>query len=498
MEGDAISGQRRTGVTLEEILEARDRRVERQAYLTASYKTPLISFTLNIPGDVKRTPLSSYFFHDRLKRLRTQLLALGVVIEEEIVTSALTGDEAILAVSRLSARALKMLAVAIEERSAAGRLMDLDVIDEGGKHVKRSAIGARPRLCFLCEQPASVCSSSRAHHVSELTDHVKRLLDRAVSYSLADEVVALASKASSYELMVSMKPGLVSCTDSGSHADMDRFTFAESQASLLTYYRDAFLAGWKRCDDGERALCLRLVGMQAEQQMLQATGGVNTHRGWIYMAGILLAAVGMIGVSSFRERAEHPHKAATMLSEAAASIAHTLEDSLETVLFEHVRQGMADHRIYAPSVISMSRTRIHGVREEAVSGFPSIFQVGLPLLSRALTRGESPNLAGQRAVLALLASTEDTTLGKRGGAETVQYVRKHILSALNLECELDNDRLILKALELSEEELHAHLETLSAFFLERRLSCGGVADLLAGSYLTLDLCLLIERLSEYI
>ena len=499
---------RRREVSLEEVLEARDRRVERQSYLTATHRTPLISFTLNMPGGVKKTSLSSFFFNDRLTRLKMRLRAMGADIEEEIVTSGPAGDEAILAISYLSALSLKVLSVDMEERSVAGRLLDLDVIDEDGKPVKRTAVGAEPRRCLLCDRQASVCGSSRAHSLNDLTGKVTGMLEHAVYGMLVDEVVSMAGKASSFELMVSMKPGLVTYTDSGSHSDMDRFTFVKSQASLLSYYRDAFLAGR---DDSDKAIVnLRLEGMEAEQRMFRATDGVNTHRGWIYIAGILSAAAGRISASMLRGDAlsnlenEEPLQnrtvdMAALLSEMSASIAHALEESLGSSFFENTRKAMKEHRSVPPTVTENSTSHPHlaGVRKEAVSGFPSIINVGVPILTRALKRGDEENLAGQRALFALLAAAEDTTLVKRGGSTAIPHIRRYVLEALDLEDEYEAAALICSALALGEEALHAHLKTLSEYFIDRRLSCGGVADLLAGSYFARDLCSLLERIAAH-
>ena len=346
MEDGTISGQQRIEVSLDEILDARDRRAERQAYLSTSHRTPILSFTLNMPGNVKRTPLSSFFFDDRLMRFKAQLRAIGAVIVEELVFSERTGDEALLAVSNLSSRSLKELAIAMEERSIAGRL-DLDVLDEESTPVKRASIGAVPRRCLLCEQPASVCSSSRAHSPDELRDKVTHMLEQAVFDVLVDDIVAMASKASSFELMVSLKPGLVTYSDSGSHSDMDRFTFAKSQASILSYYKDAFLAGWENIEDEMSFFHLRLKGMKAERRMFQATGGINTHRGWIYITGILAAAVGLIGASVLRGNGrlrsgggtpteKCSDKAVALLSDTVSSIAQALEGSLESPLLKCV------------------------------------------------------------------------------------------------------------------------------------------------------------------
>ena len=160
---------------------------------------------------------------------------------------------------------------------------------------------------------------------------------------------------------------------------------------------------------------------------------------------------------------------------------------------------MKEHRSVPPTVTENSTSHPHlaGVRKEAVSGFPSIINVGVPILTRALKRGDEDNLAGQRALFALLAAAEDTTLVKRGGSTAIPHIRRYVLEALDLEDEYEAAALICSALALGEEALHAHLKTLSEYFIDRRLSCGGVADLLAGSYFARDLCSLLERIAAH-
>ena len=47
-------------ITLEQMLLARDRRASRQAALLSRYGRPVISFTMNIAGPVKDSPLIRY------------------------------------------------------------------------------------------------------------------------------------------------------------------------------------------------------------------------------------------------------------------------------------------------------------------------------------------------------------------------------------------------------------------------------------------------------
>ena len=49
-------------VTLEQVLEARSRRAERQGAALAEGAACLVSFTLNIPGNIKQFPLARAAF----------------------------------------------------------------------------------------------------------------------------------------------------------------------------------------------------------------------------------------------------------------------------------------------------------------------------------------------------------------------------------------------------------------------------------------------------
>ncbi len=89
------------------------------------------------------------------------------------------------------------------------------------------------------------------------------------------------------EVNLTPKPGLVDRANSGSHRDMDVSTFEASIAALTPWFGRFTAAG-----AAHHALPLtrllaavRPVGLGAEQAMLAATGGVNTHKGGIFAFG---------------------------------------------------------------------------------------------------------------------------------------------------------------------------------------------------------------------
>ena len=88
------------------------------------------------------------------------------------------------------------------------------------------------------------------------------------------------------ELALAPKPGLVTPSDAGSHADMDARTFWRSLAALRGYFEAIAQAGLAQAPFD----ALRRLGLQAEDAMLRATDGINTHRGAIFSLGLLTAA----------------------------------------------------------------------------------------------------------------------------------------------------------------------------------------------------------------
>jgi triphosphoribosyl-dephospho-CoA synthetase len=109
---------------------------------------------------------------------------------------------------------------------------------------------------------------------------------------------------------------------------------------------------------------------------------------------------------------------------------------------------------------------ITGIRGQAAAGFPQVLQVSLPVLERGLDAGLSLNDAGCAALLAMLTETADTNLIARSDYETQQRIAREIRVLLETEPFPDPQRL----------------QELDRVFVEKNLSPGGTADLLALTY----------------
>lgn len=256
-------------------------------------------------------------------------------------------------------------------------------------------------------------------------------------------IAAMAADALTAELVTWPKPGLVSLVDSGSHTDMDAGTFRRSIAAITPGLRACAEAGRQ----GASMQRLRAIGIAAEDAMLQATGGINTHRGAIFGMGLLCAAAGALG-----RPGPGQHGAA--------------------LLCETVRRRWGERIVRLPVAISSNGTGVlrrfgaGGARAQAASGWPVVRRVGLPALlaGRHAAPGDE-NAARVQAFFALMAELEDTNLLHRGGEAGLRFAQ-------------DSARAFLDAGGVAAPDWQRRACALHRVFVERRLSAGGCADLL--------------------
>jgi holo-ACP synthase len=160
--------------SLQDILEARDKRVEYQGYLLNKYRGAVISYKLNIPGPVKYSPLIKKIFDEGLDSLHKKLDANSIQLIFEKAVYKNSGPE-YFGVFDLDPRQLKKLIANLEEEQPLGRLWDFDVLDDKGVQISREEIGIEPRKCLLCEENAFECGRSRRHDVDALISKIEKM-----------------------------------------------------------------------------------------------------------------------------------------------------------------------------------------------------------------------------------------------------------------------------------------------------------------------------------
>lgn len=79
-----------------------------------------------------------------------------------------------------------------------------------------------------------------------------------------------------------------------------------SAHSLTSTFQALALQSWQRPADIALRQTVGRLGREGEQQMMAATGGVNTHRGAIWALGLLVSAVAMLGGDAGRKTSPAP------------------------------------------------------------------------------------------------------------------------------------------------------------------------------------------------
>lgn len=434
------------------LLAARDRRAEKQTGLLTRFQKPLICLTMNIPGPVKDTPLIRKGFRLGCRMVRDQLQGEGFPLLYTRELFLPTGCEGYYIVDAPAQR-LKTLMGELEDSRPVARLFDLDVLTPDGGVLERGTLGLAPRKCLLCDQPAKVCGRSRTHGLPALTGQVEALLLQAIREEYALYWGQLAAKALLYEVCATPKPGLVDRKNSGSHRDMDIFTFLSSTAALQPYFTRCARLGMETAElpPGDTFRRLRLAGKEAEGDMLRATGGVNTHKGAVFTIGLLCGALGRLGWNT-------PARPEDILSQCAAMVQKELPGELSAITEETAHTH--GQQLYI-------RWGITGIRGQAAAGFPAVGQKGLPVLREALAQGHTLEEAGRAALLAIMTVCQDTNLLRRGGAEGSRQAIRQVKG-------------VLAETQCPDEKT---LEALDQAFIAQGLSPGGSADLLAATYL---------------
>lgn len=167
--------QKETEVSLEEMLMARELRVNLQSTLIRDYRVSLICFTLNIPGPVKVFEGIPEAFESGCEQIEHVLERSSITFYRAECLRETTGYEAFYCVDCNPER-LKGLMTPLEDGSAVGRLYDIDIIRIDGLKVSREDLGLPARSCLLCGEAAHACSRSRRHTVEQLVARIKELL----------------------------------------------------------------------------------------------------------------------------------------------------------------------------------------------------------------------------------------------------------------------------------------------------------------------------------
>ena len=251
----------------------------------------------------------------------------------------------------------------------------------------------------------------------------------------------------SYEANVTPKPGLVDRNNTGAHEDMTLPMLLSSAEAVAPLIGECAECGFELKGESyeDTFFALQKIGLRAEEAMFKATNGINTHKGAVYAFCLLAGAFGRNLCDAFLTP-EVICKTASRLCEKSCM------SSLLSASHSPVTHGDEAYK----------RAHLSGARGEALLGYPGIVKVALPALETALQNGHTENDAGVYALLCLISQTDDTCLFHRGGFEGLLYAKSLAFEALK-------------------EDFTKNAGEIDRIFINKRLSPGGCADLLAAA-----------------
>jgi len=281
--------------------------------------------------------------------------------------------------------------------------------------------------------------------------------------NICELVGNLAYHAMMLEVHLTPKPGLVDCLSSGAHTDMDITTFVSSANALRAYMSKFVKTGYELHQRPVSYLLpeLRKVGIEAEKAMFSATGGVNTHKGMIFTLGLICGAVGWLYKVESTCNSMSIHK---VIKECCA---HLVEDELISSDKIPVTAGEKLFHQYG----------ITGIRGEAAKGYPTIFDHALPVYESAINTGYSEEQAMFATLLNIMSRNDDSNLVNRGGLAGLNYVK-------------NQSKLLLASCSVTNDDFEIRMQEFDKKLVNKNLSPGGSADLLASTWLIAQINLL--------
>ena len=279
-----------------------------------------------------------------------------------------------------------------------------------------------------------------------------------------------ATKAFLYEVAVTPKPGLVDRHNSGAHNDMDFFTVVDSCMALEPYFREIEatidkLYGLISIENDVHSLenlsakeifsAIQPLGILAEKSMLEATIGVNTHKGAIYALGLNLAAVCESKYQCLQNN--YDEKIEWIRNRISLYVSDAVNYELQ-----HIKS--TDKKTYG--IDQYIRYGLLGARGEAARGYPAVFEIGLPELKKALAENQSLEHAAIQVLLKIIVALDDSNVIGRKGLVYLQESQSFA-------------EKVLQNGAMQTERGRDLIEKYDQWCIVERISHGGAADLMA-------------------
>ena len=440
---------------LEGILLAKEKRsLIKESIKNEGYVS--LSFSLNIPGYPKTSNDITAFFDSVLVQLKIFLSANRIEIANEYNQTDDAGNIFISSIksSFLSIQNIKQLCETFEERHELGRLIDIDVTDNDGKYIS----SGKNKLCFYCGSYSALdCMHSKRHDYSDVRnfifEKIKNYLIVQQKEKVCNTLASYASRAILYEISLTPKPGLVDFNNSGKHTDMDYYTFLDSSSVISPYFYKIAERGFLFDKHLSSALAsIREIGLTMEKEMFEVTKGINTQKGIIFLMGVAVFA-------SARLISEKKTFDLTEFSSIAKNIGENLLSEFDEKTSEKTHGRICVQK-YGKQIAG-------GARYEVAEGFNTTIKYGLQMLNDSelekISATEKQKILF-KSLLLLIENNNDTNVIFRSNTAILEELKLLAMKTFNSK---------------SEDEQKNNYKILENFCLEKNISPGGSADLLA-------------------
>jgi len=273
--------------------------------------------------------------------------------------------------------------------------------------------------------------------------HADRIRDTRTRPQRSRHLGALAFQALIAEAELTPKPGLVDRRSSGAHTDLSLDLMRRSAKVLKPFFTDMASAAEGRVPDRKLRTELAAIGRDAERAMYKATEGANSHKGAIWILGLLVAGAAQKAGQNARE-----------IASAAGAIARFPDRACLNV----VTHGNIVRNHYG----------VAGARGEACQGFPHVIRFGLPTLRKQRKAGLPEEVCRLDVLFSIVSRLEDTCVLYRGGVEALNFAKAQA-------------RAVVSAGGHGSPQGRIEARDLDRELSARRISPGGSADLLAAT-----------------
>ena len=319
------------------------------------------------------------------------------------------------------------------------------------------------------EKDGNAVSASRVRKAMEEGD-MNTIRQLVPPTTLPYIIAHLATQALQAELDTTPKPGLVDKDNNGAHRDMDHALMQLSINTLHPYFvRLAFLGF---ADTLPSHTVIRDAGIEAEKAMLEATNGVNTHKGALFSMGLAVVA------AAYEEK-----KAAANKEERGKEREEEYLSSLQLTikaLAASFPDTSGTHGSKAKQ-LSNGTTTIKGALDNAREGYEKLFAEWLPFYNERRKSHDAHAL--HKTLLRIMCDLDDTNIIYRTNVVTAEEVKQEaraLLASFEEAYAAEDKEKCASAIEekCASAELLA-LKDMDRRYTERNISPGGAADMLS-------------------